>query len=700
MKNIWFLFFVSFFVTNSYGQGLQGVQKDLPANVSGRNLYSISKFESQLFIAGDGCLLRSRDNGETWEEMYNDNSITFFDIKFCNNKVGYAVACGGENDFLNRIPLLYKSEDGGENWIQLFKEPERASVIRLNGIREGCIDFLDENRIVWGVGNVIYYSVTGGRANHWVGTVTGKVPTASAIFHSLDKSYYTGLGYITSNYGGVRIGGSGPSMMTCDMDLVSSDKIVAANSTSEILVIGTTKSNDYKYKKITGASDGEIFYGIDFLNDDIGYVVSSKGKIFYTHDGGNKWLQSKNFTSNQLNDILFYSSSEGIVIGNNGTLIKLASDAHSEITIKSPKIDYTESETIWKKIDCGSSNDLYEVEIKSGNIFVVGDGVILKSTDDGVTFSTIYSNESFEFRDISFVDSKIGWVIGYNKESSQAEILKTTDGGVSWKKAKKGILRASSAQHKHVTGLVISALNSTHAIASASAPFSNHICTTDGVRWKPIEGNLKDVKMSDFVFYGNNFSSNGFQGLGSMLDNGGVWLVTDVSAGAARTTQLCTSKTSQSATKGKRFGTNAIDYDFGVIAMARDLNYSPANSWEEGFFERTKVRANGYPLKASNWACYPTYTRADFYGIDILGESEIWMCGENGVVITTRNRNGGMISQTSAPEPQKEWFGHNTKVYSDLYDIEHVNKDIIIAIGEKGTIIRTANAQAPEMVVK
>ena len=70
------------------------------------------------------------------------------------------------------------------------------------------------------------------------------------------------------------------------------------------------------------------------------------------------------------------------------------------------------------KIDCGSSNDLYEVEIKSGNIFVVGDGVILKSTDDGVTFSTIYSNESFEFRDISFVDSKIGWVIGYNKESS------------------------------------------------------------------------------------------------------------------------------------------------------------------------------------------------------------------------------------------------------------------------------------------
>lgn len=699
MKNIWFLFFVSFFVTNSYGQGLQGVQKDLPANVSGRNLYSVSKFESQLFIAGDGCLLRSRDNGETWEEMYSDNSIVFFDVKFCNNKVGYAVACGKENDFLNKKALLYKSEDGGKNWIQLFKEPERPCTVRLNGIREGCIDCLDENRLLWGVGDIAFYSVTGGRANHWPGF---KNPVYSAVYPRLDKAYFGSTGYLESLWGGIRFGLAGT--LTCyDLDLVNQDKFVAATASDfepEIMIMGTSRPNDYKYKKITGASRGDVFYGIDFLNDDIGYVVGSKGKIFYTHDGGNKWLQSKNFTSNQLNDVLFYSSSEGIVIGNNGTLIKLASDAHSEITIKSPKIDYTESETIWEKIDCGSSNDLYEVEIKSGNIFVVGDGVILKSTDDGVTFSTIYSNESFEFRDISFVDSKIGWVIGYNKESSQAEILKTTDGGVSWKKAKKGILRASSAQHKHVTGLVISALNSTHAIASASAPFSNHICTTDGVRWKPIEGNWKDVKMSDFVFYGNNFTSNGFQGLGSMLDNGGVWLVTDVAAGSARTTQLCTSKTSRSATKGKRFGTNAIDYDFGVIAMARDLDYIPASQSEEGWFERTKVRANGYPLKASNWACYPTYTRADFYGIDILGESEIWMCGENGVVITTRNRNGGIISQTSAPEPQKEWFGHNTKVYSDLYDIEHVNKDIIIAIGEEGTIIRTANAQAPEMVVK
>tara|TARA_B100001287_G_C22686402_1_gene533941 strand:+ start:11278 stop:11394 length:117 start_codon:yes stop_codon:yes gene_type:complete len=34
------------------------------------------------------------------------------------------------------------------------------------------------------------------------------------------------------------------------------------------------------------------------------------------------------------------------------------------------------------------------------------------------------------------------------------------------------------------------------------------------------------------------------------------------------------------------------------------------------------------------------------------------MCGENGVIITARDRSGGMISQSSAPEPHKEWYGH------------------------------------------
>ena len=107
---------------------------------------------------------RSNDNGETWEEMYSDNSIVFFDVKFCNNKVDYAVARGKENDFLNKKALLYKSEDEAK-LIQLFKEPERPCTVRLNGIREGCIDCLDEKSTFMGVGDIAFYSVTGGRAN-------------------------------------------------------------------------------------------------------------------------------------------------------------------------------------------------------------------------------------------------------------------------------------------------------------------------------------------------------------------------------------------------------------------------------------------------------------------------------------------------------------------------------------------------------
>ena len=141
--------------------------------------------------------------------------------------------------------------------------------------------------------------------------------------------------------------------------------------------------------------------------------------------------------------------------------------------------------------------------------------------------------------------------------------------------------------------------------------------------------------MSDFIFYGNNFTSNGFQGLGSMLDNEEFGLFAVVS-GAARTTQGCTSKTSI-CNKGKRLGTNAIDYDFGVIAMARDQITSLLLKVKKVGL-KTKVRANGY-LSKLRIGLVIQLIREQTLCIDILGESEIWMCGENGVVITTRNRN-------------------------------------------------------------
>ena len=682
---------------------IDGEVLNTPANISGKNLFSISEYQSDLFIAGDGCLLKSTDNGTNWTEMFSDNSVLFFDVKFCNSNIGYAVGYEKAPGPLSKKALLYKSNDGGSSWIQLFKEPERHSSVSTFIVegksRNGGIAFLDESRLIWGVGNTVYYSVTGGRANHWTGSL---VSAYSAVFPNLDKGFFGSSGYLESLYGGVRFGISGPQSFNCfDLDLISQESIVACGKWSgtlepEILKIGTTSPNDYSYKVITGAAVSDEFYGVDFLDNNNGYVVGSDGKIFFTSDGGDNWIQTSSFTTEQLNDILFYSSTEAIVIGNNGTLIKLNSDAHENISMEDPKLNYNETETTWTTINTGTTNDFYEVEVKSGNVFVVGDGLILKSTNQGETFNSIYSNANYEFRDVSFVDANTGWVIGYNNSSNQVEVLKTSNGGTSWNVQTS--LSANSAQASYVTGLVISALNSNYVLASADNGFSFKKYTTDGVNWQNVGGNFKDAAISDFIFYGNSHSSVGFQGFGSALASGGSFFAQDIQAGAAGVTQGCVSLTSPSSTNGKSFGMNAIAQDPGssVIAIARDQDYVVSSQSEEGWIERTK---SGNFLQASNWACYPTYTRADYYGVTVISSDEIWMCGENGVVITTKDRSGGMISQTSAPEPHKEWYGHETGVYSDLFDIDYVNQDIFIAVGAEGTIIRTTNGNAPSMVI-
>jgi hypothetical protein len=73
----------------------------------------------------------------------------------------------------------------------------------------------------------------------------------------------------------------------------------------------------------------------------------------------------------------------------------------------------------------------------------------------------------------------------------------------------------------------------------------------------------------------------------------------------------------------------------------------------------------------------------------MMSPTEVWLSGENGTIITTKNRNGGIISFSSAPEPQKEWFGQNTGTHEHLFDIESIGNNVVIAVGKNGTIIRS-----------
>ncbi len=690
-----FLFVVLlFFSINTYSQ-VTFQSMSLPTSVASKNFYSISKQASNLYIAGDGCLLKSVNNGSTWTVMYSDDTKYFFDVKFTDAQTGYAVGWAKGANSLNKIAILYKTVDGGSNWFLLYTSTRRSSAstkFNEGDMRNGTIDFLDESRLIWGVGTVQFYSATGGRGNH---CTISTVQTYSSSMSNITKTFIGSSGILESNKGGIEYGISGyQSSDYYDLDLINSEDLYAITkgaSGSELIIIIMNHSNTFTYNVITGSSNTDYVYGLDFLSNDIGYVVGKSGKVAYTLNAGTNWTQVTPFINEQLNDVLFYSQSEAIVIGNNGTVLKMSSTYNSGVNFVDSKPSYNETLTNWYPVSSGTTSALYELEIKNGVGYIAGDGVILKSTNQGASFTTIYSNSNYKFRDISFVDANTGWVIGYNISLNRVDVLKTTNGGNTWTVQTSLIGTGPGI----ITGLVIEAFNSSYVLASSSVGVNStkKITTDGGLNWSSITGNYGIASIADFVFFGTNISSVGHQGYGPKLVGGGSFFAQDLDIGGGGDNAGCVSLTNSIWIKN--YGMNAISTVNNQLAIARDMFYSTVSETTQGYIERSKV-AN--PTTASNWACYPTYTALHFYGIKMISETNIWMVGEKGALITTKNAHGGMISESSEPNPQKEWYGHNTGAHNNLYDIENFSDSVFVAIGEFGTIIRTTNANSLALI--
>jgi photosystem II stability/assembly factor-like uncharacterized protein len=137
---------------------------------------------------------------------------------------------------------------------------------------------------------------------------------------------------------------------------------------------------------------------------------------------------AQNFTTNNLNEailtqgIVFYNDTEGYMCGDNGAIFKINTDRSTT------------------KINTPVTDDLWRIAIipnTQGQGFVaVGDnGAMLKSTDGGQTITQLTSPQatgSFLFG-IQCIDENIYYACGGDFATTSGTVLKTTDGGATWK---------------------------------------------------------------------------------------------------------------------------------------------------------------------------------------------------------------------------------------------------------------------------
>jgi photosystem II stability/assembly factor-like uncharacterized protein len=212
-------------------------------------------------------------------------------------------------------------------------------------------------------------------------------------------------------------------------------------------------------------------HDVFFVNDSVGYACGGSryaiGVVLKTTNRGNTWSSADSIIPKAAYCTFFKNESEGFVAGFDSYMANTSDGGNSYSTTignYAPIYDiaFTDADHgvrvsgdggrqgfIAHTNDGGASwtetsypYTLRAVSYASANtIFVSGYGVLYKSTDGARTFQPTYARGDF-FVALDFPSVNVGYLAGY-----QGLILKTDDGGASFKKVMAGNAPFSKREH-------------------------------------------------------------------------------------------------------------------------------------------------------------------------------------------------------------------------------------------------------------
>jgi len=172
---------------------------------------------------------------------------------------------------------------------------------------------------------------------------------------------------------------------------------------------------DHKYWDVISDLDGD-FNSLFFIDENIGWVVGSSGRILSTSDGGANWIeQNSNITSN-LRSVLFINEKTGFVSGDDQTLLYTNDGGQNW----DRKIVISDSGKIFSSLHS-------DIE---GNIWFISNyGEIFNTSDFGNSWECKSNLNHWGFYYLFFSNSFSGIAMTL----FGTHIYKTDDGGKTWK---------------------------------------------------------------------------------------------------------------------------------------------------------------------------------------------------------------------------------------------------------------------------
>lgn len=183
-------------------------------------------------------------------------------------------------------------------------------------------------------------------------------------------------------------------------------------------------------RRDAAAGEGSLsFVSISCIDAQHLWAAGQKGLIARSNDGGKTWQTQSSGTERHLLDIAFSTPERGIAVGDFGTMLRTEDGGTTWSKIPLPH-DTKLPPDVAEVVDPGDVV-LYDIAFAGPDaMWVVGEfGVILASTDGGLTWHPQDSPVERSLFGVSFSDPQHGWAVGL-----ESTLLATSDGGVTWHK--------------------------------------------------------------------------------------------------------------------------------------------------------------------------------------------------------------------------------------------------------------------------
>jgi photosystem II stability/assembly factor-like uncharacterized protein len=221
----------------------------------------------------------------------------------------------------------------------------------------------------------------------------------------------------------------------------SADPAIATPAVADALVDVTINNDNWKVVKRSVETDKNL-RAIYFVDSMTGWAAGDSGVVYRTTDGGRNWKPLLSGAAANINFIHFIDWNHGWMLGES------SGRDGDEVEGDNILLLTTNGGRSWARKPAPNVTSLYFTDSKNG--WAVGrNATLLKTTDGGLEWSKVESiekliglpiessNYNFGFRDIHFVDSERGWLIGnfYGRARSNiGGVFTTSDGGATWKR--------------------------------------------------------------------------------------------------------------------------------------------------------------------------------------------------------------------------------------------------------------------------